>query len=180
MKARTTGAIKLTPTGNAQGGYNFLSLATGRKLSRQQWDALPMPDGGIAALERLAEAKEQPIIGQGAPIFEWAPGIPIADDVEEPIVGNDDIHNVDDDNVPAGKNEGADMIPGDDTATGNNSDDKGSDTSDDFDTDDNNLPTEADQGAPDNDEGALEDKHIDSQRSVDNIDPDGGELLVVG
>jgi hypothetical protein len=32
-KARTTGAIALTPTGNAQGGFHFLSLATGRKLS---------------------------------------------------------------------------------------------------------------------------------------------------
>jgi len=30
VKARTTGAIALTPTGNAQGGYNFLSLTTGR------------------------------------------------------------------------------------------------------------------------------------------------------
>jgi hypothetical protein len=44
-KARTTGAIALTPTGNAQGGYYFMSLTTGRKLSRQQWDELPMPNG---------------------------------------------------------------------------------------------------------------------------------------
>jgi hypothetical protein len=48
-RARITGAIALTPMGNAQGGYFFLSLATGRKLSRQQWDALPMPDGVVAA-----------------------------------------------------------------------------------------------------------------------------------
>jgi hypothetical protein len=31
-KARTTGAIALTPTGNAQGGFFFLSLVTGRRL----------------------------------------------------------------------------------------------------------------------------------------------------
>ncbi len=30
VRARTTGAIALTPTGNAQGGYYFLSLTTGR------------------------------------------------------------------------------------------------------------------------------------------------------
>jgi hypothetical protein len=47
-KARTTGAITLTPTGNnAQGGYHFLSLATGRKLSRQQWDELPIDNRTI-------------------------------------------------------------------------------------------------------------------------------------
>jgi hypothetical protein len=34
MRARNTGAIALTPTGNAQGGYYFLSLTTDRKLSR--------------------------------------------------------------------------------------------------------------------------------------------------
>jgi hypothetical protein len=33
VKARTTGAIALTPMGNAQGGYYFMLLATGRKLS---------------------------------------------------------------------------------------------------------------------------------------------------
>jgi hypothetical protein len=33
MKARTTGAIALAPTGNAQGGYYFMSLVTGKKLS---------------------------------------------------------------------------------------------------------------------------------------------------
>jgi hypothetical protein len=30
VRARTTGAITLTPTCNAQGGYYFLSLTTGR------------------------------------------------------------------------------------------------------------------------------------------------------
>ena len=40
---RETAAIALTPTGNAQGGYWFLSLVTGARLSRQQWDVLPMP-----------------------------------------------------------------------------------------------------------------------------------------
>jgi hypothetical protein len=54
-KARTTGAIAMTLMGNAQGGYFFLSLATGRKLSRQQWGALPMPDGVVAAVKPMAQ-----------------------------------------------------------------------------------------------------------------------------
>ena len=66
-RAQTTGAITLTPTGNAQGGYFFLSLATGRKLSRQQWDPLPMPDGVVETVERMAEAESQPLLRQGAP-----------------------------------------------------------------------------------------------------------------
>jgi hypothetical protein len=61
VKARTTGAIALTLTGNAQGGYYFLSLATVRKLSRQQWDALPMPAGVIATVEQMAEDEKQPL-----------------------------------------------------------------------------------------------------------------------
>jgi hypothetical protein len=85
-RARTTGAIALTPTGNAQGGYFFLSLATGRKLSRKQWDNLPMPDGVVAAVERMAQDESQPLIGQGAPLFEWSLGVPIEEDAQAPIL----------------------------------------------------------------------------------------------
>jgi hypothetical protein len=43
MGAQTTGAIALRPTGNAQGGYYFLSLLSGRRLTRNRWTDLPMP-----------------------------------------------------------------------------------------------------------------------------------------
>jgi hypothetical protein len=89
VRARTTGPIALTPTGNAQGGYYFLSLTTGRKLSRQQWDELPMPDGVIATVERIAQTDNQPLVGQGAPLFEWSPSVPIEDDELAPIILND-------------------------------------------------------------------------------------------
>ena len=86
MKARTSGAIVLTPTGNAQGGYYFLSLlATGRKLYRQQWNELPMPNGVIATVERMALAEQQPLAGHGAPLFEWAPGVEIMDKLNAPV-----------------------------------------------------------------------------------------------
>jgi hypothetical protein len=37
METRTTGAITLHPTGNAQRGYYFLSLTSGRHLNRNRW-----------------------------------------------------------------------------------------------------------------------------------------------
>jgi hypothetical protein len=50
LRSRTTGAITLTATGNTQGDYHFMSLITGRRLSRHQWTAVPMSD---AAIERF-------------------------------------------------------------------------------------------------------------------------------
>jgi hypothetical protein len=86
VRNRTTGAIALTPTGNAQGGYYFMSLTTGRKLSRQQWDELPMPDGVIATVEAMAAEQNQAILENGGPFFEWSPGIAILDEEEAPII----------------------------------------------------------------------------------------------
>jgi hypothetical protein len=103
--ARTTGAIALTPTGNAQGKQYFMSLAIGRKLSRQQWDELPMPDGVIETAERMvAQAEHQPLLGRGAPIFEWSPGVAIEDDKNIPTIQDDDVHV----EGIEGENEGAD------------------------------------------------------------------------
>jgi hypothetical protein len=83
-KTRATGAIAMTPTGNAQGGFYFKFLMTGKRLSRQQWDELPMPDGVIARVEALAAEQEQPVFDNGARLFEWSPGIAIADDGKAP------------------------------------------------------------------------------------------------
>ena len=41
--ARTIGAITLGTTGNLQGGYKFLNLQTGKKITRRNWTHLPMP-----------------------------------------------------------------------------------------------------------------------------------------
>jgi hypothetical protein len=75
-KTRSTGAIALNAAGNAQGEYFFMSLSTGRKILRQQWTHLPMPDGAIAVVEAMAEAEEQSIMGNSGPVFEWSPGSP--------------------------------------------------------------------------------------------------------
>jgi hypothetical protein len=55
---RTQGAICLGPSGNTQGGFRFMSLATGKKLSRRTWDTLPMPNSVIARVNELG--KDQP------------------------------------------------------------------------------------------------------------------------
>ena len=40
---RTIRAITLIPIGNLQGGYKFLNLQTGKKITRRKWTHLPMP-----------------------------------------------------------------------------------------------------------------------------------------
>ena len=48
------GALALRPTGNAQGGFYFLSLSTGRVLNRLRATALPMPDNVVDQVHRMA------------------------------------------------------------------------------------------------------------------------------
>lgn len=50
-----------------------------------------MPDGVIATVEHMAQAKQQPLIGYyGAPLFEWSPRVAIDEDIETPIPPQDD------------------------------------------------------------------------------------------
>ena len=67
----------MNPIGNIQGGYNCMSLIKVKKIDRQQWDVIPIPDSVIKAVEKMAEQEEQPLIQNGELIFEWAPDIPI-------------------------------------------------------------------------------------------------------
>jgi hypothetical protein len=55
MQPRTTGAIATKPTGNAQGGFWFYSLTTGRMLDRRRWTSLPMPQDVIDRITALAK-----------------------------------------------------------------------------------------------------------------------------
>jgi hypothetical protein len=61
MVTHTMGSIALHPTGNEQGGYFFLSLATGRVLNRNRWTALPMPAEVIDRVHVLARLNNCPI-----------------------------------------------------------------------------------------------------------------------
>lgn len=61
MDPRTVGALALRSSGNVQGGYVFFSLSTGRRLHRNHWTPLPMPQDVIERVHALAiAAKSDP------------------------------------------------------------------------------------------------------------------------
>jgi hypothetical protein len=78
-RARTLGAIALNPTGNAQGDFFFMSLATGARISRHNWTELPITDTAIARVEALAFQDEQPLIQARGLVVEWRHDQPIDD-----------------------------------------------------------------------------------------------------
>ena len=59
QQAQTLGAICLGPAGNLQGGYKFMNLRTGKKLTRRRWMALPMTQEVIDHVNKLGEAGGQ-------------------------------------------------------------------------------------------------------------------------
>ena len=59
MELRTSGAIALRPSGNDQGGHYFLSLNTGKRILRNHWTVLPMPNDVVDTVHQLAVASKQ-------------------------------------------------------------------------------------------------------------------------
>jgi hypothetical protein len=55
MKPRTLGAICVGVSGNLQGTYLFLSLATWKILKRRQWVEMPIPQDVINLINNRAE-----------------------------------------------------------------------------------------------------------------------------
>ena len=101
LRSRTFGAISLTPTGNLGGDYFFLSLASGARVSRHRYQALPIPDTAIARVEALAKSENQPFLQERGLVVEWRPDHPIDDDEYdrdflEPPEPADDCFDVDD------------------------------------------------------------------------------------
>jgi hypothetical protein len=72
----TIGAIALTPTGNLQGSYYFMSLVTGVRISRQQWTELPIFPEVISRVEQIELQQCQPTLRSSDLLFEWHPQIP--------------------------------------------------------------------------------------------------------
>ena len=90
MRSRTTGAIALThSTGNVNGHMFFMSLATGKRISRGQWTPLPIPEEAIMRVEEIATTEGQPLIQNSRIIVEWRP--------DQPFEDSDDIDYVYDD-----------------------------------------------------------------------------------
>ena len=79
-KSRNTGAIALSHTGNLQGDYFFMSLDTGKRLSRHAWTVVPMPNIVIDNVEQMALQERQPQIDGDNLLFEFAHNVPMVDD----------------------------------------------------------------------------------------------------
>ncbi len=73
MVARTQGAILLGPSGNAQGGYKFFTLTTGKVVICWAWTELPTSAAVIERVHLLA--KGMPAL----PIFTYCADCVIGD-----------------------------------------------------------------------------------------------------
>ena len=114
MKARTTGAIALRPTGNSQGGYFFYSLQSGLRLHRRPgaWTVVPTPHGVIDRVHELAKDAPEGIT------FDDFPDDPADDQSDDDSYAPSDSEDISlDDNFFAAPTAGVD----DDTDDGDKS-----------------------------------------------------------
>ena len=128
---RTTGAIALYPSGNAQGSWYFMSLDTGKKIHRYQWTVLPLSTEALERVEAIALHQEQPLVASNFK-YQWDPDgeeievedtgenieeeVQIVEDEEQPpqplaIEAADDVENA---LEPEHENEQVDQITDDD------------------------------------------------------------------
>jgi hypothetical protein len=93
MKARTKGAISLGPNGNLQGGYRFMALDTGKKITRRNWDVIPTPGLVIARMNMFG--KDQPKLlafaDQHGRLIGDAEVQDTANNIDNSIDNNDDV-----------------------------------------------------------------------------------------
>jgi hypothetical protein len=79
---RTLGAICLGPSDNQTSGYRFISLQTGRKVTRTSWTELPMPKQVIERVHALALEQPEKLVfydRHGKPIGDNATNIDLAE-----------------------------------------------------------------------------------------------------
>jgi hypothetical protein len=107
MVSRTTGAIALRPTSNAQGGYYFFSLSTGCRLSRNRWTALPMPQDVIDRVHTLVRRSN----ANRDLTFAWRDGTAIATNDDK---GNKEDEDQDSDYDPEDLGDDSDSEESDD------------------------------------------------------------------
>ena len=58
-ESRKTGSIASGPNGNLQGGYFFLSLKTGKKFNRRNWNEHPVTPEVIKLVEEMGERESK-------------------------------------------------------------------------------------------------------------------------
>ena len=60
MNARTTGGICLGPTGSSNGSHKFMSLMSGKSITRTRWTPLPLPSEVIKRVNSMGKAQKMP------------------------------------------------------------------------------------------------------------------------
>jgi Reverse transcriptase (RNA-dependent DNA polymerase) len=151
MMPRTTGAIALRPTGNAQGGHYFYSLTTGKRLNRTQWTELPMPADVVDRVHKMSrrDLELTPLE------FADRHGVLIPDDDDDSVSDDDDDDDdFDPNDAPADDDDSDSWVDGqiagvDDEIVDNlaanadndddNNDDDNASTNNDDDNDDDNV-----------------------------------------
>lgn len=123
MATRTVGALALRPTGNAQGGYYFFSLVTGRILNRNRWTEIPMPADVITRVHALARRNPRSCL--------------FADRHQLPFVLNDDFVDEDDDSTYVPYDHFDDASAGVDDEAEDSDEDSDMDNNDEDDVNDN-------------------------------------------
>ncbi len=137
MEARTVGAIALFPSGNAQRGWYFMSLSTGRKLHKYSWTKLPISTDVIDRVHHFAEKEGQPLISSVFK-YEWMPGNKIVDNNDESSIDEDDYisdsdnsNDSDDSDDIDYDDEPPELVVAEDSDSDSDSDDKDDDNKDD-------------------------------------------------
>ena len=104
MRSQTVGALVLCPTGNAQGGFYFLSLSTGRVLNRLCTTALPMPDHVVDQVHHMAQQQK---VNPGLLFGNRSVSSVNDEDMEESSDDNDDDEYIpEDEDADKGENAG--------------------------------------------------------------------------
>jgi hypothetical protein len=118
-----------------------MSLVTGKRLSRHQWNKIPMTNAVISAVKAMAEKEGLPLIKGGVPLFEWPPNASVEDFLEEDVESAEEYKNFTEDNF-------------DPTVPDNDVVDEPDDYNDveHFDDNDIGVPDDDDVGVPDDDE----------------------------
>ena len=118
MKARGTPGIALSES-NQKGGQYFMSLYTGKVIHAYAWQELPIHEEVIEKVEYLADLENQPKMTDRVPLFEWAPGVEITDESEQPQQEHD-IEEIKDE--PIEEDEQENIVTDDDDSTEHDSD----------------------------------------------------------
>lgn len=173
MRPRTTGAIALRPMNNAQGGWHFMSLATGRKLQRYTWTELPMPKETMDRVHTLARRYHT----FRSPSFYSRDGISILHDNTIETAGAEDENNVADDDSDNSYSVNSQSDSDSSEAPDTNSGDETASTDSSYHTSDDSQPSSSSSTTYDDDNDSCngDDNLIPGVSSQLDNDNDNGD-----